>query len=61
MNWIYRTIGTTKQNIHQRLTRSLYSLEEEGQLRAVIGQIRDDHRGDGGQKSLSKNKAKNNG
>jgi putative transposase len=47
MNTIYRAIGTSKQNIHQRLNRTLDRLEEVGQIRAVVGQVREDHPGMG--------------
>jgi len=43
MNQIYRAIGTSKQNVHQRLNRDLAQLEEREQLRMIIRQIREDH------------------
>ena len=43
MNQIYRAIGTSKQNMHQRLTRSLSHMEEQEQLIGIIRQVRHDH------------------
>lgn len=43
MNQIYRWLGTTKQNIHQRLNRELKRAEEEEQLKVVLRQVREDH------------------
>ena len=43
MNEIYRALGTSKQNIHQRLSRNLNQLEEQGQLMGIIDQVRQDH------------------
>lgn len=43
MNEIYRSMGTSKQNIHQRLARTVKKNEERAQLRHVVGQIRKDH------------------
>jgi putative transposase len=43
MNKIYRAIGTSKQNVHQRLTRDLGRLEESEQLKGVIQHVREDH------------------
>ncbi|NJY64051.1 DDE-type integrase/transposase/recombinase [Salinimicrobium sp. CDJ15-81-2] len=36
-------MGTTKQNIHQRLNRELKRAEEEEQLKVVLRQVREDH------------------
>jgi len=47
MNQIYRAIGTSKQNVHQRLQRELHQLEEQGQLCRVVEQVRTDHPGMG--------------
>ena len=43
MNEIYRAIGTSKQNVHQRLNRDLMHLEESEQLISIIHQVREDH------------------
>lgn len=43
MNKIYRAIGTSKQNVHQRLNRDLAQSEESEQLIHIIGQVREDH------------------
>jgi transposase InsO family protein len=43
MNHIYSAIGTTKQNLHQRLKRSLKREELEAQLIDMIHQVRKDH------------------
>ena len=43
MNQIYRAIGTSKQNVHQRLKRTLMKNEERAQLRQVVCQVREDH------------------
>jgi len=43
MNEIYRAIGTSKQNVHQRLNRDLLQLEEKEQLKGIIEQVREDH------------------
>lgn len=43
MNQIYRAIGTSKQNMHQRLGRQLEQLEEKGQLKQIVRQVRADH------------------
>lgn len=43
MNQVYRAVGTSKQNMHQRLARHLGQLEEKEQLRQIIGQVRMDH------------------
>jgi putative transposase len=43
MNQVYRWLGTTKQNIHQRLNRELKKVGEEEQLKVVLGQVREDH------------------
>jgi len=43
MNWIYRALGTSKQNLHQRLGRELGQLEEKAQLRQIVSQVRADH------------------
>ncbi len=43
MNLFYRSIGTTKQNIHQRLNRQLALQEEQAQLLTIIDEIRSDH------------------
>lgn len=43
MNSLYLSIGTTKQNIHQRLNRQLALQEEQAQLLSIIGEIRSDH------------------
>lgn len=40
---IYRAIGTSKQNVHQRLNRNLSQLEEKAQLAGIIRQVREDH------------------
>lgn len=43
MNAIYRSIGTTKQNVHQGLNALLAMQEEQAQLLVVIDEIRADH------------------
>jgi putative transposase len=43
MNQIYRSIGTSKQNVHQRLNRDLQQMEEKEQLRGIVRQVREDH------------------
>lgn len=43
MNQVYRAVGTSKQNIHQRLSRNLEQLEEKEQLKQLVGQVRTDH------------------
>lgn len=43
MNQLYRVLGTSKQNVHQRLERDLKQLEEKGQLVEIIRQVRADH------------------
>jgi transposase InsO family protein len=43
MNRIYNAIGTSKQNVHQRLNRDLSQLEEKEQLIGIIRQVREDH------------------
>jgi putative transposase len=43
MNQIYKAIGTSKQNMHQRLGRHLNQLEEKGQLKQIVRQVRVDH------------------
>jgi transposase InsO family protein len=47
MNEVYRFAGTTKQNVHQRLNIQLKRREEKGQLRVILGQVREDHPGMG--------------
>jgi len=43
MNQIYKAIGTSKQNVHQRLSRHLDQMEEKEQLLGIIRQVREDH------------------
>ncbi len=43
MSQIYRAIGTSKQNLHQRVQRELLQLEEKEQLHKIVEQIREDH------------------
>ncbi len=43
MNQVYRALGTSKQNVHQRLNRELNQLEEKEQLIGIIRQVRQDH------------------
>lgn len=43
MNQIYRWLGTSKQNVHQRLNREVSKNEEIGQMEMVIRQVREDH------------------
>lgn len=43
MNQIYRAVGTSKQNLHQRLNRELHKLEETEQLLRIVRQVRYDH------------------
>lgn len=43
MSEIYVSIGTSKQNVHQRLNRELMQNEERAQLQYVVRQIRQDH------------------
>lgn len=48
MNQVYRWLGVSKQNIHQRLNREVYRNEEKEQLAVIIGQVREDHPAMGG-------------
>lgn len=43
MSQIYRWLGTTKQNLHQRLNKELKRAEEKEQLKVVLRQVREDH------------------
>lgn len=43
MNPFYRAIGTSKQNVYQRLHHQFERMEQEAQLEKVIHQIRQDH------------------
>lgn len=43
MNEIYRSQGTSKQNMHQRLSRQLERSEEKEQLLLVMHRVREDH------------------
>lgn len=43
MNQLYRAIGTTRQNVHQRLDRSLRLAEEQALLLPLMQQIREEH------------------
>lgn len=43
MNAVYRAIGTTKQNFHQRLDRYFRRQDEEAQLVKVMHEVRQDH------------------
>ena len=43
MNEIYRATGTSKQNMHQRLTHQLKGEDEKAQLRQIVRQVRIDH------------------
>ena len=43
MNQIYRWLGTSKQNVHQRLNKEIGKNEEIGQMQMVIRQVREDH------------------
>lgn len=43
MNEVYRAIGTTKQNMHQRLDGYLRQREEQGYLLKIIHEARADH------------------
>lgn len=47
MNQIYRSVATSRQNIHQRLNRELLRSEEKEQLLLVMRQVREDHPGMG--------------
>ena len=47
MNSLYMAIGTTKQNVHQRLDRLLNRAEEARQMEVIIHQVRKDHPGMG--------------
>ena len=47
MNMLYRAIGTSKQNVHQRMDRQLMRLEEEAQMELIIQQVRKNHPGMG--------------
>jgi putative transposase len=47
MNQIYRWLGTTRQNIHQRLNKELKRAGEEEQLKVILRQVREDHPGMG--------------
>ena len=43
MNQIYRWLGTSKQNVHQRLNKEIDKNAEIGQMQMVIRQVREDH------------------
>ena len=43
MNQLYRAIGTSKQNVYQRLDHQFERMEQEAQLEKVVHQIRQDH------------------
>lgn len=43
MNQLYRAIGTTKQNVHQRLDHSLRLAEEQTLLLPLMHQLRQEH------------------
>lgn len=43
MNSIYQAMGTSKQNVHQRINRQIKQLEEEQQLIRIVYQVREDH------------------
>ena len=43
MNTVFRAIGTTKQNFHQRLDRYLSRQDQEAQIVKVMHQVRQDH------------------
>lgn len=43
MNQIYRWLGTTKQNMHQRLNKELKRHDEQEQLKVILDQVRQDH------------------
>ena len=43
MNKVYQTIGTSKQNFHQRLNIQIQIDEEQAQLQMIIRQVRRDH------------------
>lgn len=43
MNEIYRWLGTTRQNMHQRLNREIRREEEKEQLKVILHQVREDH------------------
>lgn len=43
MSQVYRAIGTSKQNLHQRLNTFFKQQEEKAQLDKVILQVREDH------------------
>ena len=47
MNQIYRWLGTTKQNVHQRLNKEMKREEEKEQLKVILRQVREDHPGMG--------------
>lgn len=43
MSMIYKAVGTSKQNVHQRLDREMKQGEEKQQLRGIVRQVRMDH------------------
>lgn len=43
MNQIYRLLGISKQNVHQRLNREAESKQEKEQLKIILRQVREDH------------------
>lgn len=43
MNEVYRWLGTTRQNMHQRLNREMRRAEEKEQLKVILRQVREDH------------------
>ena len=47
MNQIYRSIGTSKQNVHQRLNKQMKRWEQQAQLEKIVCQVRKDHPGMG--------------
>ena len=43
MSELYRSVGTSKQNVHQRLNRELIQNEERAQMLHLVRQVRQDH------------------
>lgn len=43
MNDIYRAMGTSKQNVHQRIIQQMKQWETEQQLIRIVYQVREDH------------------
>lgn len=47
MNAVYKSIGTTRQNVHKRLNKAIKDNEERALLLPLMRQVREDHPGMG--------------